>query len=145
MREGDMLPESILAALTASLLPTPLADYLTDCRGLPSLVPLPLSAVSTIPFTSSVRLIAARSTDFAGSSEKEEVSEQRLHEGARKRPLTPCSHPAKLRRNGRTTTGRVCAGVDRNACGGKIKMPGVRRGAWKTARWTDQRVWVLVP
>lgn len=84
-----MLLESILEADGTHLwllLRTPLALYLIHRRAanlhdLPGLGTLPLSAVLSIPFTSSVRLIAARSTDFAGSSEKEGVSEQLAAQG----------------------------------------------------------------
>lgn len=70
----------ILLTLLVLYLTDHWADSLCD---LPGLATLPRSAVFSILFTSSVRLIADRSTDFAGSSEKERGSEQLA---ARKRP-----------------------------------------------------------
>lgn len=92
-----MLLESILEAdgmHLQLLLLRPLVLFLIHCRAdslrvLPSLVTLPLSVVFSIPFTSSVRLIAARSTDFAGSSEKEGVSEQLTAWGGKEMAVNP--------------------------------------------------------
>lgn len=92
-----MLLESILEAVGMRLqllLLRPLVLFLIHCRAdslrvLPSLVTLPLSVVFSIPFTSSVRLIAARSTDFAGSSGKEGVSEHPTAWGRKETAVNP--------------------------------------------------------
>ena len=84
MHKGNVLLESVLEAdgmhlqlpLLALLVLYCIHCWTDSLPDLPSPVTLPLSAVFSILFTSSVRLIAARSTDFAGSSEKEGVPEQ---------------------------------------------------------------------
>lgn len=124
MHKGNLLLESILEAdgmYLWLLLLTPLVLYLIHHRAdslpdLPGLVTLPLSTVFSIPFTSSVRLIAARSMDFAGSSEKEGVSQQLAAWGFKEMAVNPLLlYGKKASRMGKTNWADYVSG-----CTGKL-------------------------
>lgn len=120
------------------LLLTLLVPFLLQCWAgscdLPSRVPLPLSAVLSIPFTSSVRLIAARSRDFAGSSER-----KGMHEGTRKQLCIHCLCVLEICQNGKTKRSRLCIGVHQKKHWRENNIPGPRRWVWKVARYSNSR------
>lgn len=124
MHEGNILLEANLEAdstclqllLLTLVVPFPLHCWAGSCD-LPSHVPLPLRAVLSIPFTSSVRLIAARSRDFAGSSERKGV-----HEGTRKQLCIHCLYVPEICQNRKTKRSRLCSGAHQKNTDGKIKF-----------------------